>query len=213
MIIKVCGLREPGNIREVAAITGIDLIGLIFYAPSPRYVDSAETAAFVATLNNTRVAGVFVNETVEEVVAKCEEYRLDYIQLHGNESPDYLNRLRKKISASVKLIKAFSVRSEEDLQATSGYEALCEYFLFDTPTGGYGGSGKSFDWSILQHYKGSAPFLLSGGIGPDSLEPLMNFKHPKLAGLDLNSRFELKPGLKDAPLLSEFIQKIKSTRL
>ncbi|HWS00731.1 MAG TPA: phosphoribosylanthranilate isomerase, partial [Prolixibacteraceae bacterium] len=163
--------------------------------------------------NNTRVTGVFVNETVEEVVAKCEEYRLDYIQLHGNESPDYLNRLRKKINASVKLIKAFSIRTEEDLQATSGYEGLCEYFLFDTATGGYGGSGKSFDWSILQHYKGSAPFLLSGGIGPDSFEPLMNFQHPKLAGLDLNSRFELKPGLKNAPLLSEFIQKIKSTRL
>lgn len=212
MIIKVCGLREPGNIRQVAAIEGIDLIGLIFYAPSPRYVDSADTAATIASLKNRKIVGVFVNEAMEEVVRKCAEYKLDYIQLHGNETPEYLSLLSKRIPA-VKMIKAFSIRMPEDIELTAGYEGLCEYFLFDTPSAGFGGSGHPFDWSILKHYKGSAPFLLSGGIGPDSIESLANFQHLMLAGLDLNSRFELQPGLKNVSLLSEFVQKIKSTRL
>lgn len=213
MIIKVCGLREPGNIREVAAIPGIDLIGLIFYALSPRYVDSVETAASVSSLINNKIVGVFVNEPADEVVRKCTDYQLSYIQLHGNETPEYLNLLRKRIPADIKLIKAFSIRGAEDLKPANDYERFCEYFLFDTATAYYGGSGQSFDWSILQYYKGLTPFLLSGGIGPDSLESLLNFQHRMWAGLDLNSRFELFPGLKNISSLSEFVQKIKSSRL
>lgn len=153
-----------------------------------------------------------MNETIDEVVHKCADYSLDYIQLHGNETPGYLNLLIKRIPVTVKLIKAFSIHTANDLDLTSGYEGLSEYFLFDTPSGSYGGSGYSFDWTILQHYKGAVPFLLSGGIGPDSFESLLNFRHPRLAGLDLNSKFELQPGLKNVILLSEFVQKIKLTR-
>ena len=213
MIIKVCGLREPDNVRQVAAIPGIDLIGLIFYGGSPRYVDSTDTVAIVTSLINRKIVGVFVNDALDEVVRRCADYHLSYIQLHGNETPEYLNLLRIRIPATIKLIKTFSIHAAEDLKPTDEYEGLCEYFLFDTPTSGYGGSGQSFDWGILQFYKGLTPFLLSGGIGPDSFQSLMNFQHRMLAGLDLNSRFELLPGLKNITSLSEFVQKIKSTRL
>lgn len=209
MLIKVCGLREPDNIRQVATIPGVDLIGLIFYAPSPRYVDSEEIAHLLPTLTTVKTVGVFVNETKEEVIRKCTLYRLNYIQLHGKEGPDYLSELQTLLPSRVKLIKAFSIHTEEDLLQTSGYEGLCEFFLFDTPTSGYGGSGRSFDWKILQYYSGTTPFLLSGGIGHDSLESLKHFHHQLWAGIDLNSRFETVPGVKDVALLSDFIQNIQ----
>ena len=213
MIIKVCGLREPDNIEQVAVIQGVDLIGLIFHAQSPRYVDSKETAAMVSSGKDIGVVGVFVNENPEEVVRKCMLYQLDYVQLHGHETPDYLLSLQQMLPSKIKLIKAFSIRAEEDLPATSGYEGLCAYYLFDTPTSGYGGSGCSFDWRILQYYSGSTPFLLSGGIGPDSMDSLSNFHHSLWAGIDLNSRFETAPGLKNVGLLSNFVQQITSNQL
>jgi len=209
MLVKVCGLRDPENIRQVAAIPGIDLLGLIFYPRSPRYVDSEETAKAVSALTTVKVAGVFVNEMPEEVVRKAAQYHLGFIQLHGSETPEYLSALRTLLPSGTKLIKAFSIQTEEDLLQTSGYETHCEYLLFDTPTTGYGGSGRTFDWNILQYYTGSTPFLLSGGIGPDSLTTLRHFHHRLWAGVDLNSRFETAPALKDAKLLSTFVQKIK----
>jgi phosphoribosylanthranilate isomerase len=209
MLIKVCGLKEPKNIRQVSAIQGVDMIGLIFYASSPRYVDSEATAEAVSTLTTVKKVGVFVNEKQEVVVRKAAQYHLNYIQLHGSEKPEYLATLRTLLPLSAKLIKAFSIKTEEDLLKTSGYEAYCEYFLFDTPTSGYGGSGRTFDWNILQYYSGSIPFLLSGGIGPDSHESLHHFHHRMWIGIDLNSRFEIVPAVKDVDLLSGFIQNIK----
>ena len=213
MLVKVCGLRDPENIQRVASIPGIDLVGLIFYPKSPRYVDSDATAEAVSRLTTVKVAGVFVNEEQEEVVRKTAQYHLGYVQLHGSETPEYLSALRKMLPAGIKLIKAFSIRTEADLLQTSGYETHCEYLLFDTPTSGYGGSGRSFDWSILQYYTGAIPFLLSGGIGPDSHETLHHFHHRLWAGIDLNSRFETAPAVKDAELLSCFIQNIKNQTL
>jgi phosphoribosylanthranilate isomerase len=210
MIIKVCGLREPQNIGKIAAIQGIDLIGLIFYPGSPRYVDSNETAECVANLKNIGKVGVFVNASLDEVLLNSKKYSLDYLQLHGNETPEYILELRQKISPEIRFIKSFSIRKEEDLLPTSGYDGLCDFFLFDTPTSGYGGSGRSFDWKILQYYAGSTPFLLSGGIGPDSVEALGNFHHHLWAGLDLNSRFETAPGIKDVALLTHFIEHLKT---
>lgn len=201
-------MREPENIGKVAAIREIDLIGLIFYAYSPRFVDSTETANTITDIRKTSIVGVFVNEVPEIIVRKCAEYHLDYIQLHGNESPEYLIDIIKLLHGRVKIIKAFSIRAKEDLQPVSGYEGLCEYFLFDTPTTGYGGSGRTFDWKILQYYSGSTPFLLSGGIGPDSIESLRNFHHRLWAGVDLNSRFELEPGLKDVTLIADFVKQL-----
>jgi len=156
--------------------------------------------------------GVFVNAAPEEVAAKCMDYRLDYIQLHGIETPQYLISLREQLPEKVKIIKAFSIQNAEDLKRASGYEGLCDYFLFDTKTSGYGGSGEAFDWNILQQYKGFTEFLLSGGIAPDSLEALSRFQHKLCAGVDLNSRFETAPGIKDIPLLKEFVQQLKQNK-
>ena len=213
MLVKVCGLRDPDNLRRVAAIGGIDLVGLIFYAQSSRYVDSAETAQMVSSLTTVKSVGVFVNESPELVIQTTAKYQLNYLQLHGSESPEYLSNLQTLLPREVKLIKAFSIREKADLLQTSGYENLGEYLLFDTPTTGYGGSGQSFDWSILQHYSGSTPFLLSGGIGPDSVEALRHFHHPKWAGIDLNSKFEFAPAMKNLSLLTDFLQQIKSFQL
>ncbi|MEI6275841.1 MAG: phosphoribosylanthranilate isomerase [Prolixibacteraceae bacterium] len=209
MIVKVCGLRDPENIAQVTALPGVDLIGLIFYAPSPRFVDSEATADAVSSLTTVKVVGVFVNESTEVVAKKCKQYNLSYIQLHGSEKPEYIAELRSLLPSGVKLIKAFPIKAEEDLATTSGYEGECEYFLFDTPTSGYGGSGITFDWNILQNYQGTTPFLLSGGISPDSIGTLHNFHHRMWAGIDLNSRFETSPGMKDIPLLSDFLQNIQ----
>lgn len=209
MIIKVCGMRDPFNIRRILAIEGIDLIGMIFYPLSPRYVDSQETADTVATFSMPRKVGVFVNEREEVVAQKCTQYHLDYIQLHGNEPAEYIIELKKMVPGNIGIFKAFSVRSAEDIDLTHHYDGLCNYFLFDAPTNGYGGSGRTFDWSILRNYGGSTPFLLSGGLSADSIEELTNFQHPQWTGIDLNSKFETAPGLKDDSLLSDFIKRIK----
>lgn len=209
MLVKVCGLRDPENIRQVVAIPGIDFIGLIFYPKSPRFVDTETTADVVSSLTTVKVVGVFVNEEPEEVLRKAARYHLDALQFHGSESPEYLSDIKCRLPEKTLVIKAFSISAPNDLIPVSGYEKLCAYFLFDTPTKGYGGSGIPFDWDILRHYNGSTPFLLSGGIGPDSLADLQKFQHPLLAGIDLNSRFEIAPALKDTTLLFQFVQNFK----
>jgi phosphoribosylanthranilate isomerase len=210
MKIKVCGLREPGNIREVIAIQGIDMIGMIFYKKSPRYMDLEKLPVDPEELKTIGKVGVFVNELPEVIADKCRNFMLDYIQLHGNETPVYLHELKQIVPPGTAFIKAFSVGTENDLSLTAAFEGLCDYFLFDTPAKGHGGSGISFDWKILKSYRGSTPFLLSGGIGPESIESLRIFKHPQFAGIDLNSRFETAPAMKNTALLSEFVQNLKS---
>lgn len=207
-------MREPDNIRQVAE-TGINWMGFIFYPQSPRCLrddgNGEPLSSFISQLStvNCRLkkVGVFVNATQEEIMETAARYRLDFLQLHGNESPDSCYALHKRGYA---VIKAFSIATEEDLKPTADYEGRADYFLFDTPCSGYGGSGKQFDWPILSAYKGQTPFLLSGGINPGSAEALRNFSHPRLAGIDLNSGFETKPGIKDATLLKVFVDKIKS---
>jgi phosphoribosylanthranilate isomerase len=182
---------------------------MIFYPFSPRYVNSQATADTVVSLKETGRVGVFVNERLEVVLRKSSLYHLDFLQLHGNETPEYLSALKKLVPGNIRFIKAFSIRSAKDLDLTTEYEGHCDYFLFDTPTGGYGGSGLTFDWNILHNYAGATPFLLSGGIAPDSMEALDKFQHPRWAGVDLNSKFETAPGYKDDALLTDFIKNIK----
>lgn len=218
MLIKVCGMRDPENIRQVA-MTGIDWMGFIFYARSARSIDSRQWT--VDSLKKTdspsnchlstvicqlKRVGVFVNATPEYMMETANLYKLDYLQLHGNESPDTCYALQKRGYA---IIKAFSIASADDLTCTTEYEGRADYFLFDTKCNSYGGSGKQFDWSILASYKGYTPFLLSGGIAPDSVDAVRNFRHPQLAGIDLNSGFETEPGMKDAEKIKTFIDKIK----
>lgn len=222
MIIKVCGMRDPRNIREVAALP-IHWIGFIFYPKSRRFigqspmkqltVDSGQLTvkdrlSQLSTAHcqlSTKKVGVFVNASVESMMEVATTYQLDYLQLHGNESPEVCHTLRKR---GYSLIKAFPISTKEDLEQTKEYEDRVDYFLFDTRCEGYGGSGKRFDWSILADYKGDTPFLLSGGICPEDAEAIRNIRHPRFAGIDLNSGFEIEPGLKDIEKLRTFIQAI-----
>lgn len=199
-LIKVCGMTEGRNVYEIEQL-GVDLIGFIFYAESPRHLHKFPT--YLPQVAGS--VGVFVNENEAYIQKTVEQYALDYVQLHGCESVEYCRNLH---SAGFKMIKNFAIASEKDLQLTSAYEGLCDYFLFDTPCGSYGGSGVQFDWNILNKYNGTTPFLLSGGIAPNSVNALKNFHHPQLAGYDINSRFETEPGKKNVIQIAQFIKNI-----
>lgn len=200
-IIKVCGMQDGQNIRMTESL-GIDMIGFIFYPKSPRCI--CEMPGYMPV--HTHRVGVFVNESKETIGMYADRFGLDYIQLHGSESPEFCRSLQAE---GLKLIKAFSVAGEKDLHPTHKYENFCEYFLFDTKCQQYGGSGNQFDWNILHAYKGSIPFLLSGGINPYSTKALREFRHPRLAGYDLNSRFETKPGMKDTERIRQFLNDLR----
>ena len=198
MIVKVCGMRDAENIHEVEAL-GIDLIGFIFWPKSSRYV--SERPAYLPT--NCKRVGVFVDENIEVVKKIAQDYALDYIQLHGNETPDYCALLKGH-----KLIKAFNIATAEDFEQTKPYEGLVNYFLFDTKGKSVGGNGTKFDWSVLDDYHDTTPFILSGGIGPDDAARIRSFHHPQLAGIDLNSKFEDAPALKNIQKLKTFLEQL-----
>lgn len=203
MIIKICGMRETGNIREVEQL-GVDMIGFIFYPKSPRYV--YEMPGYLP--EHAKRVGIFVNESKEMVFTMADRFGLDYIQLHGSESPGYCTSIK---SAGPGVIKAFPIEGITDLRKVNEYEGTCDYYLFDTKTHNkLGGTGKQFDWSVLDSYQGKTPFLLSGGINPFSARGLKEFHHEALAGYDLNSRFESAPGVKNINLLSTFLDDLKN---
>lgn len=205
MIVKVCGMRESQNISDVTA-AGANCIGMIFYPKSPRYVSAVPEIA-----EDIRRVGVFVNADTAEILDKIARYRLDMVQLHGSESPDTLRALRSA-APGVKLIKAISVGDAEDIAKCRQYEDCADLLLFDTQCAGMGGSGRHFDWSILGRYRGTTPFLLSGGIGPGDAGRIAAFRHPMMAGIDLNSRFETAPAVKDAALLRKFINEVRKLK-
>ena len=218
-LIKVCGMREAENIREVEKLStvncqlSIDWMGFIFYPKSSRYV--SEVPAYLPT--KCKRVGVFVDASTDEIIKKIHDFSLDIIQLHGNESPEQISHLSKAtgrrdsgnlLTNHLSIIKAFNIATAEDLKSTASYTGLADYFLFDTKGASVGGNGEKFDWSVLDSYEGDTPFLLSGGIGPDDAERILDYHHPKCIGIDLNSQFELAPGLKDVTTLSRFLNKI-----
>lgn len=206
MIVKVCGMRDPDNIREVEAL-GIDWMGFIFYPRSTRDV-GASLPSYLPV--RCKRVGVMVNPTLNEIGERQKDYGLDIIQLHGDESPQLCDDTRKLLPG-IPLVKMIQVVDEDSLRsAVSRYEGVADYFLFETKTASYGGSGRQFDWSVLQSYDGTVPFLLSGGIGPDDVNRICDFSHPMFVGIDLNSRFETAPGIKDAALLSQFLSHVRS---
>jgi phosphoribosylanthranilate isomerase len=314
-LIKVCGMRDAQNIREVAAL-GVNLIGLIFYPKSPRYVQSISSDAGIIPDYNSltpyplpegegrnmldkqsqaegeeeacnkqyesnqsesakpesnqsesnqsepkqpesaqsetqfnkvttplafgeglggeapleglggeaargetvgealipKFVGIFVNDMPQNIVTAVYNYHLSYVQLHGDESTVMIDNLRRTlvpdIVPQIKIIKAISVSSAEDLKRCEQYEGHIDLFLFDTKCKGYGGSGQQYDWSVLDAYTGQTPFLLSGGIGPDDADRLRDFHHPQCVGIDLNSKFETAPGMKDVKMLKKFINSL-----
>lgn len=211
-------MRDADNIRDISAL-GVDMIGLIFYPPSPRYVQQFSSGAgiipdYAPDMGKTPLrVGVFVDDMPQNIVTRVYNYKLDYIQLHGNEPRETLENLRATIdpdiNPKIKIIKAISVSSAEDIKKYKEYVGAADLFLFDTKCKTVGGSGEQFDWQVLQAYDGDVPFLLSGGIGPDDAERVRNFHHPKCIGIDLNSKFEIEPALKDVEKLKQFLVKVK----
>lgn len=200
MIIKVCGMRDPDNIRAVEAL-GIDWMGFIFWSGSSRYV--SRRPAYLP--EKTKKVGVFVDASIDEVLQHTADYHLDIIQLHGGEDAAYIRRLKQECGEGLVVMKAISVRNAGDVAAYKASEDCVDYFLFDNKCQTVGGSGQQFDWSVLDAYEGQRPFLLSGGIGPDSTDSIRAFHHPRLAGIDLNSRFERTPAIKDISKLKQFL--------
>lgn len=230
MKIKVCGLKDPGNINEVASLSP-DYLGFICYDQSPRYIDDlpADTLSKLVPFKT----GVFVNESIEKIVDRINEYDLDAVQLHGDEGVwicdalknkktiavtkvkiitkggRELKKQREEITQAVKLdkditvIKAFGLDESFDFDQLNAYADVVDYFLFDTKTSKHGGSGKTFDWYVLQKYTLNVPFFLSGGLSLDNLAEVKQIKHPMFYGVDLNSRFETEPGVKDIALLKK----------
>lgn len=234
MVIKVCGMRDARNIREVSDLD-IDMMGFIFYPKSKRFVQMISSQAGIlpdyseerlhrmiigngtkdgtGSHRHVKRVGVFVDEMPQTIVTHVYNYSLDYIQLHGSEEPVMIDNLRRTldpdISPGIKFIKAFGISSVDDLKKCDAYEGHADMFLFDTRTPLKGGSGQKFDWSVLQAYHGNTPFLLSGGIGPDDVQRVMDFRHPMFAGIDLNSRFETAPAMKDVVKLKTFIAAVR----
>ncbi|MCC8019505.1 MAG: phosphoribosylanthranilate isomerase [Rikenellaceae bacterium] len=203
-VLKVCGMADADNMREVAALTP-DMMGFIFYRPSPRNAFGLAPAAVRGLPETIRKVGVFVDEPMDAVLRKAEEYGLDAVQLHGGEAPELCGTLRDR---GLEVFKAFGISSREDLTTAWRYEGVCELLLFDTKTPLKGGSGLKFDHSVLESYTGPTPFLLSGGIGPEEAG-IDTGRYPGCAGFDLNSRFETSPGIKDISRLSEFIETVR----
>ena len=219
MKVKVCGTTDIQNIEQLLTVA-IDYIGFIFHKGSPRYVgERSPLPAWIdqnqASFGQIRRVGVFVNSEIEEVLNKVHDYQLDFVQLHGVERPEYCRELNTFWAISsmrrAKLIKAFPVDENTDLGLTEAYREHCACFLFDTRGSMPGGTGQAFDWSLLDQYQGSTPFLLAGGIGPGSVTALEAITHPFFLGVDINSRFETEPGIKDVELVRTFVKQIKQS--
>ena len=200
MIVKVCGLKEMNNINQLNEID-IDLMGFIFYNKSSRFIDFE--------INNSHITkkkvGVFVNESLKNIKKKIKNYNLNYVQLHGDETPKF----SEKLMNYCKVIKAFRISENFDFDSTNQYTDCCDLFLFDTFSKNFGGSGKKFDWKRLKDFN-KKKFILSGGIDINSVDEINNIKNENdfLHGIDINSRFEISPGLKDIKKVNMFLKKL-----
>jgi len=198
--IKVCGLRDPANIEDVIS-THPQYIGFIFYPLSARFAGELNPE-YIGSIKNVKKTAVFVNASFQEIKIILDKCQFDAVQLHGNESPEFCMQIKKM---GVELIKAFGVDSHFDFNRLADYIPVADYFLFDTKTSIYGGSGKSFNWEILKMYPYSKPYFLSGGIGPENFWEAFTFKDDRLYAIDLNSRFETSPGIKNITLLKQVL--------
>jgi phosphoribosylanthranilate isomerase len=203
--LKVCGLRD--NILEVAGLSP-DYLGFIFYEKSPRFV--GEDFQMPELSIAAKKVGVFVNEQLALVEALIIKHGLDFVQLHGQESPEYCAWFRQK---GIGVIKAFAMEEGFDFDQLESYESVVNYFLFDTKTPGYGGSGKSFNWKILQDYRLDKMYFLSGGLNLDNISELEEVDLRKVHAVDVNSRFELRPGLKDIVKLKKLINDLSNEKI
>ena len=206
MKIKVCGLKDSQNIAEVAALKP-DYMGFICYDQSPRFIASLPVELLKQLPDDVYKTAVFVNEYMERILMLIEQFGFNAVQLHGNESPEFCEQLRPK----VKVYKAFGLDETFDFDTLNPYYAKVDGFVFDTKTDTYGGSGKSFNWDILNKYELDVPFLLAGGISLDNIEEVKKIIHPQFYGIDLNSRFETAPGNKNIERLRKAFSIIRQS--
>ena len=201
MKLKVCGMKYQDNIKQVAALQP-DYLGFIFYEKSARHFNSENIPELDKSIKKT---GVFVDESIDFVIEKINNHDLQAVQLHGKESPEYFNKLK---SQNIEIIKVFSIIDEFNFERLKPYENVCNYFLFDTKGKHPGGNGYTFDWNVLNNYPSTTPFFLSGGIGLNELENIKEFQKSDASkycyALDVNSKFEIEPGLKSIEDLIEF---------
>ncbi|RPD51815.1 MULTISPECIES: phosphoribosylanthranilate isomerase [Chitinophagaceae] len=204
MRIKVCGMIQREQVDALADI-GVSFAGFIFYPKSPRYVFREMTASQIRKVNNINKVGVFVNTPIDEVLHLVDECRLHMVQLHGDESPQYCSKIADYIS----VVKAFRLSDGDSVEwMVRPYMEVCDHFLFDTMGAGYGGTGKKFDWTVLKGQQIEKPFFLSGGIESGDEDQLKTFAQTSVAkdlfAVDINSKFEISPGIKDLDLVRQF---------
>lgn len=201
-------MRDAENIKELVELKP-DFIGFIFYDKSPRFVgNTLDTELIQSIPRETRKVGVFVNATVDYILQNVKKYGLNYVQLHGNETPDFCKNLRMK---GVNIIKAFRLDESFIFSQLNNYKPHVDFFLFDAKGDGYGGNGITFDWSILKKYDNQKPYFLAGGISLDNLDELASIT-PKPYSLDVNSKFEVEPGVKDIEKVAELITKLRERK-
>jgi len=212
MNIKVCGITQLKQLQQLDGMD-IDFAGLIFYKGSSRYMgDNIQGEQLKSADFDIKKVGVFVDAKYDEVMQIIDDYELDAVQLHGNETPELCSRL----SENTEVIKAFRIAGNELMvdKMVNQYDEVCDYYLFDK--GGQketlGGTGQQFDWEVLRNSRIEKPFFLSGGIGPDDISRLKYFAHPDLFAIDVNSKFEISPGLKDMGKVLGFIKQLKSLK-
>ncbi len=200
MKLKVCGMKYQDNINRIAALQP-DYLGFIFYDKSARFIQDN----IPQVPNTIKKVGVFVDADLSDVTDKINKYELQAVQLHGKESPEFCKSLQSK---DVEIIKVFSIKDEFNFDTLKPYETVCDYFLFDTKGKLPGGNGYSFDWNVLKNYSSTKPFFLSGGIGLNQIENIKQFQISEASkycyAIDVNSKFEIEPGLKDIEELKEF---------
>lgn len=204
MKVKVCGVRNKSNL-DFLNQSSVDFIGFIFYAKSSRYFFDGDISQQDLMTCKKKKVGVFVNESIDKIEEVMNAYGLDVIQLHGDESPEDCQALKSK---GYRLVKAFSVGTQLPVEL-SIYEPFVDYFLFDTKGKWYGGNGAQFDWSVLENYPLDKPFILSGGIGLEDVEEVKKINHSELYAIDVNSRLEVLPGLKDEVQTMKFLEELK----
>lgn len=220
--LKVCGLTQLAQIRELVALK-IDFIGFIFYEKSPRYVLNHLNLDEISEINHQGKVGVFVNENIDKIIEFAEKADLDFIQLHGDESDDFILELRKKLNPEIGIIKVIRVGYQlsvvscqlrelfQNFKTINQQPTTINYLLFDTDSKAFGGTGKTFDWNILNEIKIPLPYFLSGGISLDNYQKLNTINQHPFA-LDINSKFEIEPGIKDLEKIKEFVSKFKSPK-
>ena len=210
MKLKVCGLTKMDQIQELISLN-VDFLGFIFYEKSPRFVLNHLSLEGISAINHQGKVGVFVNETIEKISEISEKAKLSFIQLHGDEDEKFILQLRQILGNIIKIIKVIRIgnQSFDELQKTINQQpSTVNYLLFDTDSKAFGGTGKTFDWQILNEIEIPIPYFLSGGISLENIHQLSTINHQPLA-LDINSKFETEPGIKNLEKIKNFTQIVK----